>query len=245
MDKIYLILGASSEVGMAYMEHLISLGKPATVLAHYRNHNSEFDRLCEVNSEVNIIPIQADLSKEEDVEKMISYIEDAYGFPTHILHLPAGKLEYSKIKKLDWDRLQDDFKIQILSLGKVLQAFLPQMAKKRYGKVAVMLSSVTIGMPPKFMMAYTINKYALLGLLKSASIEYADKGININGISPNMMETKFLRNIDERFIEMAASSARMQRNIQVKEVIPAIQFLLSEGSDYMNGVNINLSGGDK
>ena len=60
-----------------------------------------------------------------------------------------------------------------------------------------------------------------------------------------MMETKFLQNIDERFIEMAASSARMQRNIQVKEVIPAIQFLLSEGSDYMNGVNINLSGGDK
>ena len=60
-----------------------------------------------------------------------------------------------------------------------------------------------------------------------------------------MMETKFLQNIDERLIEMTAASSKMQRNIRVDEVIPAIHFLLSESSDYMNGVNINLSGGDR
>ena len=245
MNKMYLILGASSDVGMAYIEHLIALGEPATVLAHYRNLNSEFDRLCKVESEVKIIPLQADLSREEDVERIISNIGNTYGAPTHILHLPAGNLEYSKLKQIDWDRVQADFEVQVMSLGKVLQVFLPQMAKGKYGKVAVMLSSTTIGMPPKFMTAYTINKYALLGLMKSAAIEYAEKGININGISPNMMETKFLQNIDERFIEMNAASSKMHRNIKVKEVIPAIHFLLSEGSDYMNGVNINLSGGDK
>ena len=245
MNKLYLIMGASSEVGMAYIEHLIDLGEPVTVLAHYRNHSIAFDKLCENESEVKIVPLQADLSKQDELEQMLLKIKDSYGIPTHILHLPAGKLEYTKIKQIDWNKLQADFEVQVMSLGKVLQEFLPQMAKKKFGKVAIMLSSVTIGMPPKFMTAYTVNKYALLGLMKSAAMEYSEKGININGISPNMMETKFLQNIDERLIEMTAASSKMQRNIRVDEVIPAIHFLLSESSDYMNGVNINLSGGDR
>ena len=245
MNKLYLITGASSEVGMAYIEHLIWHGEPVTVLAHYRNHSSEFDKLCKNDSVVKIVPLQADLSKEDELEQIILKIKDSYGIPTHILHLPAGKLEYTKIKQIDWDRLRIDFEVQVMSLGRLLQAFLPQMAKKRFGKVAVMLSSATIGMPPKFMTSYTINKYALLGLMKSAAMEYADKGININGLSPNMMETKFLQNVDERLIEMTAASSRMQRNIRIDEVIPTIHFLLSESSDYMNGVNINLSGGDR
>lgn len=245
MNKRYLITGASSDVGMAYMEYLISLGEKATILAHYRSHNERFDTLCKTDSIVQLIPLQADLAKEEERERLIRTVKEEYGTPTHILHLPAGKLEYTKIKKIDWTQLQTEFTVQVLSLGRVLQEFLPQMAKERYGKVAVMLSSVTLGMPPKFMTSYTVNKYALLGLMKSAAMEYAEKGITVNAVSPNMMETKFLQNIDERLIEMSASSSVMHRNIQVEEVIPAIHFLLSEGSDYMNGVNINLSGGDK
>lgn len=245
MNKIYLITGASSDVGMAYINHLIGLDEPATVLAHYRNRNVEFDRLCENNSAVKVIPLQADFSKEDELEQMLLNIKGGYGVPTHILHLPASKLEYGKIKQIDWERVQTDFQVQVMSLGKILQTFLPQMAKNKYGKIAVMLSSVILGMPPKFMTAYTITKYALLGLVKSAAIEYAEKGININGLSPNMMETKFLQNIDERLVEMTAASSKMQRNIRVEEVIPTIHFLLSESSDYMNGVNINLSGGDR
>ena len=245
MNKIYLITGASSEVGMAYINHLKKLNETATVLAHYRNGSAEFDALCANDSVVEIVPLQADLSKEDEVDQMILKIKDIYGVPTHILHLPAGKLEYGKIKQIDWERLQTELQVQVMSLGKILQAFLPQMAKKRYGKIAVMLSSVTLGMPPKFMTSYTVAKYALLGLMKSAAMEYVDKGININGLSPNMMETKFLQNVDERLVEMTAASSKMQRNIRVEEVIPTIHFLLSESSSYMNGVNVNLSGGDR
>lgn len=245
MNKIYLIMGASSDVGTAYIEYLHSLGEPVIVLAQYRNNNPEFDRVCNIESEITIEPLQADLLNENDVTGMLEEIKRKYGTPTHILHLPAAKLEYCKIKNMNWDNIKADFMIQTETLGRIFQMFLPQMAKKRYGKVAVMLSSVTLGAPPKFMTAYVINKYALLGLMKSAAMEYAEKGININGISPNMMETKFLSNIDARLVEMTANASVMQRNAEVREIIPTIHYLLSEGSDYMNGVNINLSGGDK
>lgn len=245
MNDKYLIMGASSDVGMAYIQYLITLNEPVTVLAHYRTMNETFARICKSESEVTIIPLQADLTREEELDSMLQYIRKSHGDLTHILHLPAEKLEYCKIKQMDWEKMELDFKIQVLSLGKVLQTFLPQMAKRRFGKVVVMLSSVTLGMPPKFMTSYVVNKYALLGLMKSAAMEYADKGITVNGISPNMMETKFLQNLDERLVEMTAASSALHRNVKIEEVIPTIRLLMSDASNCMNGTNINLSGGDR
>ena len=95
------------------------------------------------------------------------------------------------------------------------------------------------------MSRYVTVKYALLGLMKSMAMEYADKGVSVNGISPNMMETQFLEQIDERIVEMNRENSSMKRNVKVEETVAVIQFLLSEGAGYMNGVNLNLSGGDR
>lgn len=108
-----------------------------------------------------------------------------------------------------------------------------------------MLSAVTLGMPPKFMSSYVTVKYALLGLIKSMAIEYADKGITVNAISPNMMETQFLDEIDERIVEMNKEQSAMKRNTGVDETVAGIMFLLSENAGYMNGVNLNMTGGDR
>lgn len=76
-------------------------------------------------------------------------------------------------------------------------------------------------------------------------MEYADKGICVNGISPNMMETPFLSEIDERIVEMNRESCTLKRNVKVEETVEAIRFLLSDSMGYMNGVNLNLTGGDR
>ena len=249
MNEVYFILGASSEVGTAYIKRLeernrLAADSQITVIAHCRTISNVLKNIINEAKNIHIVPILADLSDDRQMIDMLDTIEKEYGCPTHILHLAASKLEYGKLKNIDWLDIEKDFQIQTASLFMTLQRFLPLMAKKEYGKVAVMLSSVTLGMPPKFMSAYTINKYALLGLMKSAAAEYADKGININGLSPSMMETKFLEHVNEKIVEMSAMQSAKKRNIQVAEVIPSIEYLLSEGSDYMNGVNINLSGGD-
>lgn len=60
-----------------------------------------------------------------------------------------------------------------------------------------------------------------------------------------MIETKFLSNLDKRLIEMNAMESAMKRNVEINEVIEAIMYLLSDRATYMNGVNLNLSGGDR
>ena len=60
-----------------------------------------------------------------------------------------------------------------------------------------------------------------------------------------MMETPFLSEIDERIVEMNRESRALKRNVKVEETVEAIYFLLSDSMGYMNGVNLNLTGGDR
>lgn len=248
-NKVYLITGASSEVGTAFIgsleEKLKKNGEKATVLAHYAAHEGELLALKEQLTAVELVLLQADLSVPEEAARLTARAAEVCECPDCILHLPASKLSYNRIRQLDWDSVLRDMEIQVHSLGAIAQHFLPKMGKRGSGKIAVMLTACTVGMPPRFMSQYVIVKYALLGLMKSMAAEFAEKGVNVNGISPNMMETKFLDNIDEKIIEMNRAASTMKRNVKVEEVLPAIHLLLSEGSDYMNGVNLNLTGGDR
>jgi len=244
MKKTYLILGASSEVGMCYMEKLISTDEDMVIVATYRTMSDRFGEL--VNREVNaeIIAIQADLSVEADVDSLIESIKSEGIEPTHILQLAASGFNYMKIKNWDSKLAMDDLQISYLSFAKICSAFVPAMAKAKYGKVLAMLTAYTLGTPPKYMSNYIAAKYALLGYIKSLATEYADKGLNINGISPNMMETRFINDIDERIVEMTAQNSSKKRNVTVKETVDAMYWLMSDEASYVNGTNFNLSGGD-
>lgn len=244
MNKVYLITGASSEVGMAYIERIIEDEQNATVIAVYRNMSEKLKGLTGNNERVTFVNILADLSSEKDVEQLILKINEMELKPTHILHLAAACYELKKIKQWDEETVKTDMQISVFSFARICKEFLPVMSKNKYGKVVAVLSSVTLGTPAKFSSQYSTVKYALWGFLKSAAVEYADKGLNINAVSPNMMETKFLKNVDGRVAEMAAMNSLKNRNVLVSETVDAIEYLLSDKATYVNGENLNLSGGD-
>jgi 3-oxoacyl-[acyl-carrier protein] reductase len=117
------------------------------------------------------------------------------------------------------------------------------MAALKRGRVITVLSSVVLGVPPKALTQYTSVKYALLGLMKALASEYADKKITINCISPSMIDTKFLSLINERVVELAAETHPLKRNAKVSDVIPSLLMLMSEDAEYINGVNLPITGG--
>jgi 3-oxoacyl-[acyl-carrier protein] reductase len=247
--KTYLISGASSDIGMALIRNLANeANEEILIIAHFRKKNDSFlaleGELRSKGNQVDFRPVQADLSNPDSVCEFIEKIKKETILFTHIIHLPASRIAYTRIKDLDWETIKYDMEIQIHSLTEVFKEFLPRMAKNHYGKVVVLLTSSVYDTPPKFLTNYLICKYALLGLLKGAAVEYAEKGVNINGISPNMIETKFLDNIDKRLIEMSIEKSLIKRTIHISEVVEGISFLLSDKSSAMHGVNLNLSGGE-
>lgn len=248
--KRYLIIGASSEVGMAFIR---LLEKRATegripdgvhIMAHYGSHDDELRKLEKECPYLAFEYLQCDLGSREQVDALAEQLE-GMETPQAFLYLAAGRMRYEKLKKMELERLDQDYCIQVRALARLCQAVLPSMAKEKFGKAVIMLSECTLGMPPKYTAEYTAVKYAALGLMRTFSLEYADKNVNVNGLSPTMMETGFLSDIDPRFIEMNASGCVKKRNATVEEAAQAMAFLVSAGSDYMNGVNLNLSGGNQ
>ena len=245
MNKVYLITGASSEVGMAYIKKLDeTAAEDVTVIAHYGKNKDSLEQLQEELCHVTLHMVQADLSLAEGAEIICNYIKEQGLLVTHVLHLAAPAFSYVKIKKWDEEKVRKEMQIQFFSFASMMKEILPQMAKAGFGRVCVMLSSYVLGTPPKFMSDYVAVKSALLGYVRAAATEYGENGVCINGISPNMMETKFLQNIDEKIVRMTADSSALKRNIRVEETVNGIAYLLSDEASYVNGINLNLSGGD-
>ena len=118
------------------------------------------------------------------------------------------------------------------------------MKKEKRGKIILVLSSVINGVPPKFWTSYVISKYALEGLMKSLVSEYSSFNIQINGISPSMIKSKFINNMDERLIEMEIDKHPMKRTIEIKEIVDTINYLFESNNKFLTGNNLLLTGGE-
>jgi len=235
---VILITGSSSDIGREIIKAVSR--KDTAIIAHY---NSSKESLLRSALPGRIIPVKADFTVLSDVKSLIGFVKKRYGCPDKIIHLPAAPLKQARFKDLSWGDFSADIDIQLRSAVLLLKEFLPPMAERGSGKVVFILSSCTLGMPPKFISHYNTVKYAMLGLARSLAAEYAGRGMNINAISPSMVETKFLSGIMKKVVELAAENNPMKRNAAVKDVVPLVEFLLSERSAYISGANIPVTGG--
>lgn len=238
--KCILITGASSDVGMALIR---KIGMNYTyIFAHY-NKSNEVIRLLIDEFGNKVIPLQADFSKSASVEAMVAKIKQKDLIIDHIVHLAAPKFHIRKFIKENIDEIRKDYLSSTESIIIILKELITGMMKQKYGKVVFMLSSNVVGYPAKYQSAYTVSKYTLLGLMKSIAVEYADKGITSNAVSPDMMDTKFVSDIPELIVKQNAESNPEKRNLNVEEVITAFEYLLSDGADRVTGVNLSVTGG--
>ena len=99
-------------------------------------------------------------------------------------------------------------------------------------------------MPTKFLSTYVTAKYALLGLGKALAAEYAGRGLQVNMVSPSMMDTKFLENVYGGVVEQSAKNNPQQRNATPEDVASLIEYLFSEANTFITGANIPVTGGE-
>ncbi len=216
MSDTWIVTGGSSDIAAALFDELDKRsGEKITVFAQFLSHEIDTDR-----ANIDIRPIRADLRDPDEVQGFISAIKDSGLTPTHIIHLAAVPYSYVKVKNWDETGVDEQMRVALYSFAAICKEFLPVMAKAKSGWIVVMLTSaVTRVRPtpgicavkgedtPKFLCEYISVKSALMGYTESLASEYSSKGIDIYTVSPGMMETKFLRNIDPRIVEMDAAAS--------------------------------------
>ncbi len=234
----YLITGATSDLGIALIK--LVANKEDKFILQGRN---QFDSLNATCKELNLNStfIEADLSNEADIDEFVSKIKNEN--ITHFVHLPALSVVNTKFKNFDEDFFIKDFNVQVLSAVKLSKVILPKMAKNKFGRVLFMATSYVLSNPPKNVASYIMNKSSIVGLMKSLAADYASHSVTVNAVSPSMVQTKFLENTHHLIIESTAQAHPLKRNATVDDVAPAMQFLLSEESRFITGVNLCISGG--
>ena len=240
-----IVAGASSDVGIALIKRVAA--NYDQVICHYCSSISLIEELREQFGD-KIIPIQADFADKLQTERFIEEALSKCLKPYHFVHLSSsvptvnGKF-LVKFSKTDWLHFEQELNISFRSAVTCCQAFAPLMAKARSGKIVLMLSSQTVWEPSKsYSTAYICVKHALLGLVKSLSAEYIGHGVTVNGVSPAMIDTKFLQ-VPDIVRQMSIDASPVKRLLTVHDVVPTFEFLLSAGANTVTGQNIAVTAG--
>jgi NAD(P)-dependent dehydrogenase (short-subunit alcohol dehydrogenase family) len=123
---------------------------------------------------------------------------------------------------------------------------LRQMTKKGAGKIINMASaSGLIGSP--FLSVYAAAKHGVVGLTRSAAVEYGRKGIQINALCPAFSSTPMLDAVvetrGEKVLDGIVGAIPMQRLAEPEEIVAAILWLSSDDNSFMNGAAVSVDGG--
>lgn len=238
----YFITGATSDLGKGLIDSLLSQDADSVVFAHGFKDEYKLSQLEEKYGD-RISYVDADLSSPFEVEKMINELENKKVLPSHFVHFPALPVINSNFKNFDENRFFKDLEVQVHSAIKLCKFIIPYMKKEKHGRIVFMQTSYTIGCPPKNVAAYTMAKSAIGALVKSLATDYAKFGITVNCVAPSMIETNFVKDLNHVVVEMSAANNPMGRNAKVEDVIPAIEFLLSDGARFITGTTIPITGG--
>lgn len=241
-EKILLLTGASSDIALALIQKVE--GNYSKIIAHYYSDDTALLALKEKVGD-KLVLMKSDFSDQDSTQQFISEIKEKNLFPDHFCHLPATKFKTERFSKCTWGDFEAEFNISLRSAVLLTEAVLPVMAKQKYGKVVFLLSSTILNQPTvKYTIPYSVCKSALLSLMKGLSAEYADKMITVNGISPSMIETKFLSNTPSIILEQNAEKSPLKRNLVPEDLLSTFSFLLSEESACVTGQNIAVTGGN-
>ena len=91
---------------------------------------------------------------------------------------------------------------------------------------------------------YSASKHGVIGLTKTAAVEYGSRNIRVNAICPSFIETDIIEAVPKPLLEFVANfRIPLKRLGKPEEVANAIKFMLSDDSSYMNGHSLVLDGG--
>ena len=230
-----LILGASSDIGGALIRALPKgYGK---VIAHANRSGERLRLLAVERPDLAIEIVKADLADRGQTQALLDELSKRGPAPTGLVHLPAPPFAYRRLRELSWEQVQRELDVQCRSLFLLFKTFLPLMAEQGGGRVVVLLSSVTVEPPPRFLTHYVVAKEALLGLVRSAAAEFCDKHLAINAVSPAMVDTRFIADLPMAVREEMAQQTSLKRFLRPEEVAASIQSLLADASP-MTGMNV-------
>jgi NAD(P)-dependent dehydrogenase (short-subunit alcohol dehydrogenase family) len=211
-----LVTGAATGIGAAIADRLRSDGLEVTTL----------DRAEGCDLRLDLVSDELPDLGEIDVCVSNAAITDTIA--------PAHRMTAEQ-----WSR---DVDVNLTGAFRAVQACLPGMRERRWGRVVVISSGGAVGGLPG-QVAYSASKAGLLGMVKTLAAEGVRRGITANAILPGMVATEKVLAMPEEILERILEAQPSGRIAEPGEVAALVSYLASEDAGYVTGQQIAIDGG--
>ncbi len=243
--KVVLVTGGTSGIGRATAAAFAREGAMVIIAARRENLGDEVVREITANGG-NAVFIKTDIRIPEDIDRLFQKILAGYGRLDVAFNNAGlsslGMPPAAKIAEEEWD---DILNTNLRGAWLCLKHEISQMLKQG-GGVIVNTASV-LGVTGEYGLAsYCASKHGIIGLTKTAALEYAHKNIRINAVCPGPIRTEMMEAPMAQFPkmkDMLIAKTPMRRIAEPEEIAGAVLWLCSDASSFMTGKELVVAGG--
>lgn len=241
MSKVAFITGATRGIGRAIALELAKEGY--NIALNYRTENEALETLKKEISELGVecYPVQGDVSKAEDSERMTKEIIEHFE-QIDVLVNNAGITKDKLIQRMKEEEFTDVINVNLVGTFNITKNVIKYMTKKRYGKI-INISSVVGISGNAGQSNYAASKAGIIGFTKSIAKELASRNITANAVAPGFIQTDMTNVLKDEIKEAIEGTIPLKRLGTAEDVAKVVKFLASEESSYITGQVINVDGG--
>ena len=235
MNKVVLVTGGAQGIGKAIVLELAK--NHYDVVINYLTSNKAAALLEEEikkNYDVRVMTVQADVSKEEEVDAMISLIEKKWGGVDILINNAA--VDLSNLFHLKTaDEFRKTLDVNVVGAFNCSKRVYRHMLDQEYGRIINISSTNGINTYYPMCIDYDASKAALISLTHNLAFEYGPY-INVNAIAPGFIGTdNELDGYDEEFLKEEEEKIMVNRYGKPEEVAYLVKFLISDEANFKIG----------
>ena len=240
-QKAAIITGGSSGIGRAAAVALAKQGVKIAIAARRAKEGEETVRLVKEAGSEGIF-VKTDVANENDVRSLVEKTVKQYNRLDYAFNNAGIEEKTTPLVDQTSEVFDQIMNVNVKGIWLSMKYEIPEMIRTGGGAIVNTSSGAgVIGYPQQPI--YIASKHAVLGLTKSAALEYAKSGIRINAIAPGVTETEMVERVDKQLIERLKSVTPIGRIGDPQEIANAVVWLLSDNASFVLGHTLLVDGG--
>ncbi len=243
--KSAIVTGVSSGLGVSFTEGLAEAGADAVVCARRFDKLSANAKMIAKATGRKIVPVQADISKDRDIERVVEAAENEFGkIDILINNAGVGAVGSAlQLERKDWD---NTLSVDVSGVFLFSKHVAKSMIRHKVRGSIINLASIYGQFADIFpVVAYYSSKGAVVNMTRALAVELAQYSIRVNAIAPGFFPSEMTQDIlkDKNVLAHITGRTPMGRLGDPQELKGAAVFLASDAASYVTGHILNVDGG--